>query len=70
MLVFFIQPSFGTIGAVCSTAIYFLSEEEDKYLWLIGPISFILGGIYTVFVMLPEIEVLKQSGIIEKKGKR
>ncbi|XP_069127609.1 uncharacterized protein [Argopecten irradians] len=63
-------PSIGTIGAGCSTALFFLDESEFKYYWLVGPVQFILGGVYTVLVMLPEINVLLDKGVVEKKGER
>lgn len=39
-----------------------------RSLWLLEPAIFIVGGIYTTFVMLPEIRELKDDEIVSKKG--
>ncbi|XP_060067478.1 uncharacterized protein LOC132547694 [Ylistrum balloti] len=61
-------PSIGLIGFGCSTALFFLDDSEYKYHWLVGPVQFVLGGVYTVVMMLPEINILLDEGVVEKKG--
>jgi hypothetical protein len=36
---------------------------------LVDPAIFIFGGIYTTFVMLPEIKELKTDDTVAKKGR-
>ncbi|OWF37628.1 hypothetical protein KP79_PYT07906 [Mizuhopecten yessoensis] len=63
------MPSMGLIGAGCGTAVFFfLDESEYKYYWLVGPALFFIGGIFSVTMMLPEINVLLDNGVVEKKG--
>ncbi|XP_033741074.1 uncharacterized protein LOC117327934 [Pecten maximus] len=61
-------PSIGLIGAGCATALFFQEDSEYKYYWLSGPVLFLLGGVYSVVVMLPEINILLDKEVVEKKG--
>lgn len=61
-------PSMGLIGAGCATAVYFLDESENRYYWLSGPALFITGGLFSAVAMLPDINILLDKEVVEKKG--
>ncbi|KAJ8302156.1 hypothetical protein KUTeg_021143, partial [Tegillarca granosa] len=58
----------GTASAASSIALYFYDESTDcRNLWLISPCCFLLGGVYSGAVMLPEIKILLDEKVISKK---
>ncbi len=64
-----LQLGIGTLGTVVNVALFFMDTSPYKNLWLVEPCLFIIGGIYTSIVMLPEIRDLKNDEIVAKKGK-
>lgn len=51
-------------------AVYFLSEKgEYRCLWLAGALSMLSALPWTRFIMMPDINQLKEKDILERKGK-
>lgn len=52
-------------------AVYFLSEKgEYRFLWLAGALSMLSALPWTRFVMMPDINQLKEKDILDRKGKK
>ncbi|XP_052064599.1 uncharacterized protein LOC127704552 isoform X1 [Mytilus californianus] len=58
----------GTVNTAANVVLFFMDTSPYKNLWLVEPCLFIIGGIYTSIVMLPEIRELKNDEIVAKKG--
>ncbi|CAC5383887.1 unnamed protein product [Mytilus coruscus] len=58
----------GTVNTTANVALFFMDTSPYKNLWLVEPCLFIIGGIYTSIVMLPEIRELKNDELVAKKG--
>ena len=60
----------GAIQTLSTVTLYFLDTSPVRNFWLVDPAIFIFGGIYTTFVMLPEIKELKTDDTVAKKGEK
>ena len=56
-------------GVTAGLVVYFMSEGgQYRYLWLASALSFMAGLPWTKLVMMPDIQKLKESDVLERKG--
>lgn len=64
-----IQGKFAVLSVASGLAVYFLSEKgEYRCLWLAGALSMLSALPWTRFIMMPDINQLKEKDILERKG--
>ena len=57
------------VTAGAPTYLYFaLGESSSRNLWLVSPVTFLIGSIYTFTIIIPEVNVILDEKVIEKKG--
>lgn len=57
------------VTAAAPTYLYFaLEESKSRNLWLVSPACFLIGSIYTFTIIIPEVKVILDEKVIEKKG--
>lgn len=67
---FLYQGKFAVLSVASGLAVYFLSEKgEYRCLWLAGALSMLSALPWTRFIMMPDINQLKEKDILERKGK-
>ena len=51
------------------TYLYFaLGELSSRNLWLVSPVTFLIGSIYTFTIIILEVNFILDEEVIEKKG--
>ncbi|XP_078315165.1 uncharacterized protein LOC111128736 [Crassostrea virginica] len=59
------------VTAGVPTYLYFaLGESSSRNLWLVSPATFLIGSIYTFTIIIPEVNVILDEKVIEKKGEK
>ncbi|XP_061173012.1 uncharacterized protein LOC133182255 [Saccostrea echinata] len=59
------------VTASAPTYLYFaLEESPSRNLWLVSPACFLIGSIYTFTIIIPEVNVILDEKVIEKKGEK
>lgn len=59
------------VTASAPTYLYFALEgSRSRNLWLVSPAIFLVGSIYTFTVIIPEVNVMLDENVIEKKGEK
>lgn len=66
---FLLQILSTLVTASAPTYLYFALEgSRSRNLWLVSPATFLVGSIYTFTVIIPEVNVMLDENVIEKKG--
>lgn len=67
---FLLQILSTLVTASAPTYLYFVLEgSRSRNLWLVSPATFLVGSIYTFTVIIPEVNVMLDENVIEKKGR-